>query len=1167
MADSQASEPAPDLVVAALNALLQARDAAVWRLLEIEGAVLLHPSAEATLRNAAQAKARAGNLKAAEFFNARAELLEACRVLGLAEAKVFCQLARAEGPQPEQSRLEDLLEELLAMPQDERALSERSLVERQIYLCRAILVQLPRYANGNLWACTQGILGTALQYLGKWTGDIVIFQQAEEAYQASLLELTRERAPLEWATAQNNLGNVLLLRGHRTDSIDVLKQAEHAFNAALLEFDRQHTPMDWAAAQTGIGGALQIIGKLNANTAVLREAEVAHRAALLERTREQAPIEWAGSQNNLGITLETLGGLVGDVSILREAENALRNALLEFSRDLTPMDWAQAQSNLGAVLQRLGDLLDEPTLLHEARLAFSAALLVHNRENSPSNWAETQTNLGAVLRRLGTEVGDAEVLKAAEQAFGSALEVRTRATAPMKWAMTQINLGLVQSSLGKLIPNEQIIWQAVESFRKALEVRTRECAPMDWAITQRCLAGALRAISDRTGDASSKHQAEVAYRSALDVLDDSGAEDYRQETAADLVKLLVDMLRHSDAAAVIVPTLLRSDLAMTDTSRSVEGRARAVEQVGDLYGLLSLCRLRQQVPDVSAALVAAATGRARLLADALALYAVRLEEINDPEIRELIGTARDRRASFRYRLGYGPSTTDRLTDAMPRRELPAEEREQLQAELRNASDTYVALCREHGLIGAPEPLSLTDIVAAAPRGGALVLPVLTETAAFAFVVIDGVAEPTVVDPLPLDRRAVAEHLSGEDGWLGIYYEHFLGHALVGDGCKAQGSAATPWSKLATALGRLWKHFRHHRQDRDGGTARRAAEARWDGQLTATQAWLWERLLAPVHAHLEKAELSEKAPVVLLAPGLLGLLPLHAAGPAPDGPYFCDYWTVSYAPSIRALLTCRQRVEQRQHLPVKLLAVIDPPSDEPMLLGAQQEEPMLRRCFAHGEREILWREQATLAAVLTHLPTATYFHASTHGRHDPMQPRQSQLHLADTPLRLEMLHETRLEAARLVFLSTCESGLSGVRKLPEEFIGLPAGFIQAGAACVLGSLWPINDGTAFLLAGKFYERHLDEQGRELRSPAGALADAQDWLRKVTYGELKRMFPVQTGQHGSSILLSSTRMFSAGIDVDGTIVSEHKNVIHLPLGDDDDRPFVAPTHWAAFTVMGA
>lgn len=76
----------------------------------------------------------------------------------------------------------------------------------------------------------------------------------------------------------------------------------------------------------------------------------------------------------------------------------------------------------------------------------------------------------------------------------------------------------------------------------------------------------------------------------------------------------------------------------------------------------------------------------------------------------------------------------------------------------------------------------------------------------------------------------------------------------------------------------------------------------------------------------------------------------------------------------------------------------------------------------------------------------------------------------------------------MFLSARESGLSGVRQLPEEFIGLAAGVHPGGAACVLGSLWPINDGAAFLLSGKVYEIHLDEQSRERCSPVETLAEA-------------------------------------------------------------------------------
>jgi hypothetical protein len=42
----------------------------------------------------------------------------------------------------------------------------------------------------------------------------VRLQQAIEAFQAALLERTRDRVPLDWATTQNNLGNTFRRSGN-----------------------------------------------------------------------------------------------------------------------------------------------------------------------------------------------------------------------------------------------------------------------------------------------------------------------------------------------------------------------------------------------------------------------------------------------------------------------------------------------------------------------------------------------------------------------------------------------------------------------------------------------------------------------------------------------------------------------------------------------------------------------------------------------------------------------------------------------------------------------------------------------------------------------------------------------------------------------------------------
>ena len=54
---------------------------------------------------------------------------------------------------------------------------------------------------------TAVLLGNALQALGERESGTARLEQAVKAYQAALLEWTRDRVPLDWASAQNNLGN------------------------------------------------------------------------------------------------------------------------------------------------------------------------------------------------------------------------------------------------------------------------------------------------------------------------------------------------------------------------------------------------------------------------------------------------------------------------------------------------------------------------------------------------------------------------------------------------------------------------------------------------------------------------------------------------------------------------------------------------------------------------------------------------------------------------------------------------------------------------------------------------------------------------------------------------------------------------------------------------
>ncbi len=98
------------------------------------------------------------------------------------------------------------------------------------------------------------------------------------------------------------------------------------------------------------------------------------------------------------------------------------------------------------------------------------------------------------------------------------------------------------------------------------------------------------------------------------------------------------------------------------------------------------------------------------------------------------------------------------------------------------------------------------------------------------------------------------------------------------------------------------------------------------------------------------------------------------------------------------------------------------------------------------------------------------------------------------LTLADIFKLRLPECRLVTLSACETGLTDPTSTSDEYIGLPSGFIIAGSASIVSSLWSVNDFSTTLLMIQFYQNLLS------LPPAKALNKAQGWLRNATQQEL-------------------------------------------------------------------
>lgn len=317
---------------------------------------------------------------------------------------------------------------------------------------------------------------------------------------------------------------------------------------------------------------------------------------------------------------------------------------------------------------------------------------------------------------------------------------------------------------------------------------------------------------------------------------------------------------------------------------------------------------------------------------------------------------------------------------------------------------------------------------------------------------------------------------------------------------------------------------------------------WEKSLETTTKWLWDDLMGPV---CDALHASDEA--VLVAGGLLGLLPLHAAwteDPAtPTGRrYALDDLVLSYVPNARSLTSARARVGGS----VERLAVVVDPAGRPPLGSAEQEARAAAAGFP-GRTTVLRGPAAHAAAARYALADADAAHFACHGQADLLTPLDSALLLAGTDeLRLRDLLALQL-TLRLAVLSACESYLPGT-VLPDEVVSLPGGLLQAGVAGVVAAMWSLPDVPAALLMTDFYRRWRTDDCH----PATALRDAQVWLRDVPNGE--RFAFLQ-------------RALAAGEPWLPDDETTEGLLLALEFQEDDERSFADLHSWAGFGHFGA
>lgn len=273
------------------------------------------------------------------------------------------------------------------------------------------------------------------------------------------------------------------------------------------------------------------------------------------------------------------------------------------------------------------------------------------------------------------------------------------------------------------------------------------------------------------------------------------------------------------------------------------------------------------------------------------------------------------------------------------------------------------------------------------------------------------------------------------------------------------SYSQPLSSLASAVSAL----------------RRAISDGTGEQWKVPSRQLYEQLIAPVADRMNDVE-----KLTIVPHGSLHYLPFSTLLTKSDA-LLNEQFFIRLLPSASVLEYLSEGLPGSQ-----LLTLANPDLNQPELdlPGAQQEATEIARLWPNGQTYL--RQQASETLLKSQAGSYPYIHLASHGSFDTNNPLQSRLYLAadaqnDGLLTVPEIYDLTLQA-RLVVLSACETGIGDISR-GDDVIGLNRGFLFAGAAGIVSSLWQVPDESTTYLMTRFYH-HL-----QATAPDEALAAAQ------------------------------------------------------------------------------
>jgi CHAT domain-containing protein/predicted negative regulator of RcsB-dependent stress response len=772
-----------------------------------------------------------------------------------------------------------------------------------------------------------------------------------------------------------------------------------------------------------------------------------------------------GDRNAEARTLHDIGSVYDSLGEKQQALDYYYQAL-NLSRTV------QVRVGISMSLNGIGTVYDSLGESQKALDSYNQALSLYQADHNQNGEATELTNIGLVYDSMGEK-------QQALDYYTRALKLWRAVGYRYGEATTLINIGKIHFA--------QVEYQnALVHYNQGLRL--------------------MREVRDRGGEASALNNIGVAYfalgekqkalsyyAQALPIWQGIGDRYGEAKTLGSIAEVQralgnFDESRYHVEAALKIAESQRTKVVNHELRASYF--ATAQEYFGLYVALLMDMHKREPAKrhDITA-LEAIERARARSMIESLAEARADIRKDVDPALlarERALQQQLNAKAEARLKLLNGPHTEAQAAAIEAEINSLTTELQQAQTRIRQTSRRYAALTQ-------PQPLTLVEIQRQALDADTLLLEYsLDDERSFLWAVT-----PTSITSYELPKREVIE------------------------------KAAQNVYDMLTSLKRGVRGETEQQRDL------RQVQAKKQYSVAAVE--LSRMLLGPVAMRWGKKRLA------VVADGALHYLPFGAL-PDPnslDGkagewqPLVLEHEVVNL-PSASTLAALRHELKGREPAPKTLAVLADPvftkdderfgaytssaaPKPDESVMGLNRQRtlkqlaqaksglPISRLPYTRQEAErILALAPAGLGmkaldfranratATSDQLSQYRYVHFATHGLADSKRPELSTIVLSlfdeqgspqDGFLRAHEIYNLNLPA-ELVTLSACETGLGKVTK-GEGLMSLTRGFMHAGAARVVVSLWSVSDQATAELMAKFYRHVIVERER----PAAALRAAQ------------------------------------------------------------------------------